>query len=388
MILSVLLAMVGASGSFAEQQDSLEGKIKSQKRELQDIQKQIDRHRAKSVELLKKEKSLLNRVTALEKEAALSTKLLALARNQETLLEQKIDSLRVRIGIEGEKLSYQRDKLAVRVKQLYMQEPNFKWAILMGSESLQEMFRRQKFLMLVAERDAALFKTVKEHKLSLEHEQAELTEALVDVAALRKTREKETNNLKASRASRVAMLKSIKNEKSKHEQAIHELEQAQQKVKDLLEAMEKTRLEQEKKLGIAGAVDFAGLKGKLIRPVKGKIVKAFGKTRHPKFGTVTINSGIDIKAASGSPIRAVAGGVIEFVDWITGYGRCIIINHGRGYYTLYAHVSKVFVQPQQTVSQGEVIAEVGDTGSMEGYVCHFEIRKSKKALNPMEWFGR
>jgi septal ring factor EnvC (AmiA/AmiB activator) len=80
--------------------------------------------------------------------------------------------------------------------------------------------------------------------------------------------------------------------------------------------------------------------------------------------------------------------MVEFVDWIDGYGRCIILNHGGGYYTLYAHVSSAFVAQGQTVEGGEVIAEVGDTGSLQGYQCHFEIRKSKQALNPMDWFAR
>ena len=78
------------------------------------------------------------------------------------------------------------------------------------------------------------------------------------------------------------------------------------------------------------AGDFVKLKGKLIRPVKGKITKKFGKDRHPKFGTVTFNNGVNIKAGAGAPIRAVAKGKVEFVDWIAGYGNCIILNHGGG----------------------------------------------------------
>jgi murein DD-endopeptidase MepM/ murein hydrolase activator NlpD len=123
-----------------------------------------------------------------------------------------------------------------------------------------------------------------------------------------------------------------------------------------------------------------------MRPVKGEIVRAFGKNRHPRFGTVTFNSGIDIQASPGAPIRAVATGVVEFIDWIAGYGKCIILNHGGGYYTLYAHLSSTFVNKGAKITGGDVIAEVGDSGSLEGFGCHFEIRKSKEALNPMEWF--
>ena len=103
---------------------------------------------------------------------------------------------------------------------------------------------------------------------------------------------------------------------------------------------------------------------------------------------MTFNNGVDIAAPSGTPIRAVAAGRVEFVDWIGGYGNCIILNHGGGYYTLYAHAAETFVNPGQVVSHKEVIAEVGDSGSLNGFECHFEIRKSKQALNPIEWFAK
>lgn len=381
-----LSAAAGLENGFAQDQNSLNKQIKEQKQELDKIQREMNLHRNKSKELRAEEQNLLKRISDLEKEAALSQKLLRGAQTQENLLSQKIDSLKTRVVIEEEKLSFQRDRLAARIRQLYMQEPNFKWGMLLGSENLHEMVRNQKFLRLIAARDAKLFKEVKEYKFSLEREQAELTETLVDVADMRKLRERENSSLTQTKSSRLAMLKRVKSEKGKHEQALEELIQAEEKLKKLLDTLEKSRLDDG--FDIANAVDFAKLKGQLPRPVDGSVVKKFGKNRHPTFGTVTFNSGVDIGASPGAPIRAVARGKVEFVDWIAGYGQCLIVNHGKGYYTLYAHVSEVFVQPEQVISAGEVIAEVGDTGSMEGYVCHFEIRKSKEALDPMEWFAK
>jgi septal ring factor EnvC (AmiA/AmiB activator) len=384
--LCCFFAALTPGASRAQDKGSLNDQIKGQKKELDKIQREMNLHRDKSKELRAEEQNLLKKISSLEKDAALSTKLMRGAQNQENLLAQKIDSLKTRIVIEEEKLSYQRERLRARVRQLYMEEPNFKWAMLLGSEDLQEMVRNQKFLRLIAGRDAKLFSEVKGYKLSLETEQVELTETLVDVADVRKMREQENVNLSKTRSERLTMLKRVKNEKGKHEQALEELKQAEEKLKKLLDTLEKSRLDDG--FDIANAVDFATLKGKLGRPVEGSIVKKFGQNRHPKFGTVTFNSGVDISAAPGAPISAVARGKVEFVDWIAGYGQCLIVNHGKGYYTLYAHVSDVFVQPAQVVSAGEVIAEVGDTGSMEGYVCHFEIRKSKEALDPMEWFAQ
>jgi septal ring factor EnvC (AmiA/AmiB activator) len=77
---------------------------------------------------------------------------------------------------------------------------------------------------------------------------------------------------------------------------------------------------------------------------------------------------------------------VEFVSWIDGYGKCVILNHGGGYYTLYAHASEITVPVGKEVAAGETIGRVGDTGSTTGTVLHFEIRRGKEALNPLEWF--
>jgi murein DD-endopeptidase MepM/ murein hydrolase activator NlpD len=183
------------------------------------------------------------------------------------------------------------------------------------------------------------------------------------------------------------MLTQIRNEKSQHVQAIDELKQSEEQLKDLIGQLEQRRLADSDTSGLPPG-DFAKLKGKLIKPVNGKITKKFGQDKHPKFGTVTFNNGVNIKAPSGAPIRAVATGKVEFVDWISGYGNCIILDHGGGYYTLYAHTAQIFVTPGQMVGRNDVIAEVGDSGSLNGYECHFEIRKSKQALDPMKWFAK
>ena len=80
--------------------------------------------------------------------------------------------------------------------------------------------------------------------------------------------------------------------------------------------------------------------------------------------------------------------MVEFVDWIDAFGKCVILNHGGGYYTLYAHVADTNVAQGQKIGRGQAIAEVGDTGSLEGYVCHFEVRQGRRALDPTGWLGK
>jgi septal ring factor EnvC (AmiA/AmiB activator) len=270
---------------------------------------------------------------------------------------------------------------------MYMRDPKYRWEVFLGSTSIEQAVTRYRFLKLIAEQDALLVTDFRERTQSLEVETARLTETLSDMAMLRGEREGEAGRLGETREQREAMLKSIRSQQGEHAKAIKSLEAAQAQVKDLIGALERKRLDSNTR-GYIGDGTFASLKGKMRWPVEGKVVRAFGKIRHPRYGTVTFNNGIDIKAAGGAPIVVVASGSVEFVDWIDAYGKCIIVDHGDGYYTLYAHVATTFVSQGQIVAFGEVIAEVGDTGSLDGYLCHFEIRQSKKALDPIQWLSK
>ncbi|HEU5310451.1 MAG TPA: peptidoglycan DD-metalloendopeptidase family protein, partial [Candidatus Eisenbacteria bacterium] len=121
-------------------------------------------------------------------------------------------------------------------------------------------------------------------------------------------------------------------------------------------------------------------------PVTGRVARSFGQQKNPRFNTTTFNSGVDIAATFGASITAVAKGRVDYVNWLEGYGKCAIINHGGGFYTLYANASEILVSVGKDVAAGETIGRVGDTGSTIGTALHFEIRKGREALNPLEWF--
>jgi septal ring factor EnvC (AmiA/AmiB activator) len=385
---AVCLVIAAPSPGAAQQSGSLEDRINSQKGKLKEIEDEIKRHRAKSSELQKQETDVSKQLSYLDKEIALSTKYLSGLKKREALLTQQIDSLRADLVVESDVLARERGKLARRLRQMYMQGAvESQWEFVLGGANVADKLRRYKFMRMIAERDAGLVMEVSDRKQGLEREQAALTEALSEIAALRVVQETEAEKLQKSKKARVAMLGKIRKDAATHTQAIADLEKSQEKLKDLIGELERKRVGEKEPTGLPPG-GFAGLKGKLKRPVDGQVVGNFGQSKHPRFGTVTFNNGIDIQAQSGAPIRVVAAGRVDFVDWIEGYGNCIIVNHGGGYYTLYAHASEIFVKADQSVSANDVIGEVGDTGSYEGYTCHFEIRKAKQALNPMEWLAK
>jgi len=118
-------------------------------------------------------------------------------------------------------------------------------------------------------------------------------------------------------------------------------------------------------------------------PTNGYISSYFGYRRHPFDGVYRLHSGIDIVADIGTPIRAPADGTVSFSGYKTGYGEVVVIDHGYGIHTLFAHNSLNYVTKGEKVKRGQIIARVGETGITTGPHLHYEVRKNGRAINPL-----
>ena len=120
-------------------------------------------------------------------------------------------------------------------------------------------------------------------------------------------------------------------------------------------------------------------------PINGTVTSRFGSIESVRYGAHT---GLDIAAASGTPIKAAAGGTIEYASWMGSYGNLVIVSHGNGIKTYYAHCSKILVTKGQTVNAGDTISLVGTTGNSTGPHLHFEVRINDKPVNPQNYLYR
>lgn len=122
------------------------------------------------------------------------------------------------------------------------------------------------------------------------------------------------------------------------------------------------------------------------RPVPGIVTSPFGDRVHPIFGTVRAHKGLDLDGDTGDPIIAAADGVVLSAGWRNGYGNTVVISHGGGYTTLYAHQNEVNAAAGDRVLGGELIGWVGSTGWSTGSHLHFEVRLDGVALDPAQFF--
>lgn len=119
-----------------------------------------------------------------------------------------------------------------------------------------------------------------------------------------------------------------------------------------------------------------------IRPIFAAIRSGFGSRFHPIYHRFKTHQGIDFAAWTGAPIKATADGYVEFAGWNPSYGFVVMINHGYGYRTVYAHCSRLLTSKGKTVKKGQVIAQVGSTGLSTGPHLHYEVRRQKAPVNP------
>lgn len=133
----------------------------------------------------------------------------------------------------------------------------------------------------------------------------------------------------------------------------------------------------------SGAVKFANLKGKLPWPAQGRVLKQFGNTR---VANKMRWQGMLIKSNAGSPVKAVHYGRVVFSDYLRGHGLLVIIDHGAGYMSLYAHNQTIYKELGEWVESGETIASVGNSGGQKQTALYFELRYKGQPTNPKRWF--
>jgi septal ring factor EnvC (AmiA/AmiB activator) len=374
----ILVLLCAAFAAMAEPPDPSE-----QEQELEALRAEIDQVRRRSDALATDEEQQLARIHAIEREVALTKELLGRLGEKEATIRSRIDSLQHDMDGLRDRIDGRRDRLGQRLRAIYMRPRTSVVATVLSADDLDELGTRLRAMTHLARTERALIGEVQDAQAALRHRRGRLAKEMAEINLTRSEAEDRRIQLESLQGERGQALSRVRAERARFDASLQEMERAAAQMEELL-----VRLQSERAADAQGTTGFGSLGGKLPWPVTGRILKPFGRSVHPEFGTVVMNKGINIGAPAGTPIQCVAEGRVEYVDWLPGYGRCIIVDHGDGYYTLYAHASSIFPSVGTVVHAGEVLGEVGDTGSLNGSQLYFEIRKGKDSLDPTAWLSR
>jgi septal ring factor EnvC (AmiA/AmiB activator) len=175
-------------------------------------------------------------------------------------------------------------------------------------------------------------------------------------------------------------------EKESYERALQELERSAARIDSLLRELEQRRRAAAARPPSASLPK--GVKGGLPWPAEGSILTYFGRQKHPTFNTYVQRKGIEIRTVEGSAIHAVMPGTVVYADWLKGYGLVIILDHANGFFSLYAHASKILTSVGAVVASGQAIGETGDTGMTGENTLYFELREGAEPVDPLQWLAR
>jgi murein DD-endopeptidase MepM/ murein hydrolase activator NlpD len=125
-----------------------------------------------------------------------------------------------------------------------------------------------------------------------------------------------------------------------------------------------------------------------VWPIDGRLMGPFGQRNDPFSGEGEFHTGVDISAPTGTPVQATADGIVVHAEWSAGYGRLVIIDHGGGIETYYAHLSRFYAQTGQEVRRGEIVGLVGSSGRVTAPHLHYEVRLGGGPVNPYPYLSK
>jgi len=385
LVLLVGLAALGPAPRLGAQEDSLEA---SKRRELETIQRQAREKRAAATQLKGREQKELVQLRRTERDLGSSRRRLRTLEQRGRQLDRQLQITLADLQRSQSTLKDQQVRLSARLRNVYKYGVGRELEFLLSPRSFAELLARWDYLVMIAEQDRIILEDVQAKKEIVVANQERLQTTLQDVTRTQKRTDQESKRLSSLRQKRASTVEAIKSQRETYEAAATELEKTARAIQGLL-----ARLERERKARQQGGAapvpysgDFAKGRGQLDWPVRGSLVGHYGPEKHPRWGTVTLNNGVDIESPIGTPVRAVARGRVDYTSSDFGsYGEIVILNHGDGYYTLYGHLSGISVSVGQEVTSGQTIGASGDTGSLKGPILHFEVRQGGASLNPEDW---
>ena len=396
MIIKIfIISITFFSLAFSQRtQRDFERELKAQNSAIQSLKDEIETTKKRINSENKKEKSSVRKVSNLSEEIGLLQKLVKELVKEEKLLMTDISRMERKINESENNLEELRKLYAKRLAMMYKKGQISNLERVLSSTSWRQAIYRSKYLKIISKIDRETHDTIRSLLIEVGKQKLALESALRKKRYLKREREKTLSQVRSKKKKEQRELtrirksqKELKNYLSEKQVGMNQLEVIIKKIREDIARLEREERIRKQQMALSSK-EFPKLKGQISWPAEGRVAAKFGRQWNPKLKTTTENPGIDIKGKPGSEIRSVLGGVVTTITFIRGYGTTIIIDHGSGFYTVYSHVTNVETNVDSQVNSGDVIAYMGDSGSINGSQLHFEIWGEGKKLNPENWLKK
>ncbi len=377
---------VGGEPVFAG--DSITEKIERERKTLERLKDKIQEKRKQANEVEKKRESLLQSIQSLDE------RLIRHRQDHQDIMkklrkkDREIEEITERIGVMRAGMQERREAVRARLRAQYM-EGRFGYVkALLASDSYVDFQHRRQYLSTVTHKDYELMGEFKTDMRRMEQAERQLAEARAGLMTFKENIEKKLADIQSLQKQKKMYLVKITQEKEAYDRVVEELERSASRVDGLLRQLETRRQALAKRPPASAPPPLSIGKGTLPWPVEGQVVSFFGRQKHPTFDTYVQRKGIEIRTKDGSTIQAVMPGTVVYADWLKGYGLVIILDHGNGFFSLYAHASKVLAKVGEQVVEGHPIGETGDTGVIGENTLYFELRRGTDPVDPLQWLAK
>lgn len=293
----------------------------------------------------------------------------------ETSVERR-NTLAGDLEVASGKLTDQRKRVENRLRQIYRTPDHSVLSLFASARSISDFAEKKSLLERVAKRDRQVFEQYKALKASIQQKKNEQERLIGDIKDLKSQHEVRQDELQGVYSEKSQLLKDLEKQRKQLEREFAEFDRQSRILQDRIANYQRGKVESGTQIKFGGT---------MIKPASGGYTSPFGMRYHPILKRRRPHNGLDIDADNRSPIKAAASGVVIVSGWMNGFGNTVVVDHGDGVSTLYAHCSVLLASEGQKVTMGDRIALVGSTGLSTGPHLHFEVRINGKPVNPRRY---
>ncbi|RYG24656.1 hypothetical protein EON82_09960 [bacterium] len=346
---------------------TLKGRLGSISKQKREMQAELRETRVKAKVVQRDLHTVNVRLSSVQTRLAYTKQELGSARQQQT-----------RVSTELEKatadLEKARAQARVRLRAIAKQSDSNVLVAFVGSRSVGDLAERKDLMERIARKDHALFEQVKCLQALVAERKRIKDTAVRRVASLAKRQKAQQAELVVVQAEKGQALQSLKQQARQLEAQLRQIEEDERSVRRLIEIAARQARRTKRSL--------PRFTGRYMRPVAARITSGFGMRYHPILHYSRPHNGIDFGAGTGAPVRSTAPGQVIAATRMRGFGNVVIVDHGGGVTTVYAHLSRIGVRSGQKVGQGQYLGAVGSTGLATGPHLHFEMHIDGRPVNP------